>query len=138
MLSCHLNIITRTKVARRRPAPHPCEVSQVSDRQTFSPCAMLFVLVQPSLCLIAGARPTYACVSRAGTPCAVGLPGKLLAAAGAGLVWWQRLRGEEKKSERFAGMEWADAPETLDGDGCEILGVEGDQGCAPPSLLAPS
>ena len=95
------------------------------------------LLLQPSAGLIVGVRPSYACASRAGTPSAVTLPGKLLAGGSACLLWWQRLRTSEKKSERFAGMEWADAPDSLDADGCELLGVEGDQGCAPAVLSAP-
>ena len=94
--------------------------------------AALWLLVQPTASLIVGARPTYF-ASRACTPSAVTLPMKVVATAGAGLLWWQRSQNSERKSERFAGMEWADAPESLDADGCEILGVEGDEGCAPDS-----
>ena len=92
------------------------------------------LLVQQSAGLIVGVRPAYVCASRAGTPSAITLPAKVLAAGSALAFWRQRSTVAEEKRERFAGMEWADAPESLEKDGCEMLGVEGDQGCAPPSL----
>ena len=93
----------------------------------------LLLLVQQSAGFATiGLRPACACASRAGTPSAISIPAKVLA-AGSALAFWRRRSSIAKdKSERFANMEWADAPDSLDVDGCEILGVEGDQGCAPP------
>ena len=92
----------------------------------------LWLLVQQSAGFATiGLRPACACASRAGTPSAISIPAKVLA-AGSALAFWRRRSSIAKdKSERFANMEWADAPDSLDVDGCEILGVEGDQGCAP-------
>lgn len=95
-------------------------------------CTALVLLVQQSAGLIVGVRPAYACASRAGTPSAITLPAKVLAAGSALAFWRRRSSVAEEKRERFAGMEWADAPESLDADGCEMLGLEND-GCAPPS-----
>ena len=59
--------------------------------------------------------------------------------AAAGLLWWQRGRAAEKATDTLANMEWADAPDNLDEDGCVILGVEeGGEGrawykCSEPS-----
>ena len=93
----------------------------------------LVLLVQQSAGLIVGVRPAYACASRAGTPSAITLPAKVLAAGSALAFWRRRSNTAGETSERFAGMEWADAPESLDADGCEMIGKDGDQGCAPPS-----
>ena len=93
----------------------------------------LVLLVQQSSGLIVGVRPAYACASRAGTPSAITLPAKVLAAGSALAFWRRRSNTAGETSERFAGMEWADAPESLDADGCEMIGKDGDQGCAPPS-----
>ena len=92
----------------------------------------LLLLVQQSAGLVVGVRPACACASRAGTPSAISIPAKVLAAGSALAFWRRRSSIAKEKSERFANMEWADAPDSLDVDGCEILGVEGDQGCAPP------
>lgn len=82
--------------------------------------------MQQSAGLIVGVRPAYACASRAGTPSAITLPAKVLAAGSALAFWRRRSSVAEEKRERFAGMEWADAPESLDADGCEMLGLEND------------
>ena len=65
------------------------------------------LLVQQSAGLIVGVRPAYVCASRAGTPSAITLPAKVLAAGSALAFWRQRSTVAEEKRERFAGMEWA-------------------------------
>ena len=101
--------------------------------------AALLLLLQPTSCLLVGLKPTSINTCSRARVATAAFPGKGLLTAAAGLLWWQRGRAAEKATDTLANMEWADAPDNLDEDGCVILGVEeGGEGrawykCSEPS-----
>ena len=117
---------------RREKDESPCRRMVARPARQLVALWLLLLVQQSAGFATIGLRPACACASRAGTPSAISILAKVLAAGSALAFWRRRSSIAKEKSERFANMEWADAPDSLDVDGCEILGVEGDQGCAPP------